>query len=137
MLGNLYKSSKNEIKIQPTQKYTDLAKYYQMADLAVFPKQCSLSFFDVQACGLPVLLEANEINRTRVKNGNVMLFLPNNISDLRDKMYACINMGEAEFNSMKNNAIKYIMENYDYKNVCQEYMKMIYLVCKKQATRNR
>ncbi|MEN6411825.1 MAG: glycosyltransferase family 4 protein [Veillonellales bacterium] len=130
MLVDLYNTSKNVIIIEPTQKYTDLAKYYQMADIAVFPRQCSLSFFDVQACGLPVLLETNEINCERVKYGNGMLFRSNDISDLREKIYKCINMPETELNVMKNYAISYIKQNYDYENICQRYMEIINSVCK-------
>ena len=125
MLVHLYDSSKNEITIKPTQKYANLAKYYQMADVAVFPKQCSLSFFDVQACGLPVLLEDNEINRERVKYGNGILFRSNDIKDLREKIYEYINMPEKEINTMKDNATRYIKENYDYEDVCQKYMAYI------------
>jgi len=131
-LEGLYNSSENKITIKPTQKYTDLAKYYQMADVAVFPKQCSLSFFDVQACGLPVLLETNEINCERVKYGNGVLFKSNDVKDLREKIYACVNMPETELNMMKNSAINYIRQNYDYENVCQKYMEIIDSVCKKK-----
>lgn len=130
ILSNLYKASKNNIMIKPTQRYTDLAKYYQLADIAVFPKQCSLSFFDVQACGLPVLLEDNEINSERVKHGNGILFRPNDIRDIRDKIYEYINMPEKEFNKMKSCSINYIKNNYDYEKVCQKYMEVINATCK-------
>jgi len=82
-------------------------------------------FFDVQACGLPVLLEDNEINRERVKYGNGILFRSNDIKDLREKIYEYINMPEKEINTMKDNATRYIKENYDYEDVCQKYMAYI------------
>jgi len=135
VVNELVYSSENKIIMLPTQKYSNLAKYYQLADVAVFPKQCSLSFFDVQACGLPVLLENNEINYERVKYGNGLLFKSNDITDLRDKIYTYINMPETEFNKMKNNAISYIKQNYDYENVCQKYMEIIYSVCKKASSK--
>src|SRR5699024_1833755 len=46
----LFQTSKNRVLRFPTQRYADLAPFYQAADLAVFPRQCSLSFYDVQAC---------------------------------------------------------------------------------------
>jgi len=48
--GNLvedtFRRSENRVIRFPTQKYTELPRFYQVADLAVFPKQCSLSFYD-------------------------------------------------------------------------------------------
>ena len=55
--------SANRVIMYPTQKYMDLAKFYQMADLSIFPKQCSMSFYDAQACGIPVVSEDNNVNR--------------------------------------------------------------------------
>lgn len=45
-----------------TVPYIELDKFYKSCDYSIFPKQVSLSFFDVQASGLPVILENNEIN---------------------------------------------------------------------------
>ena len=45
------KRSKNKTIIHPAVSYDQLPYYYKIADLAVFPKQCSLSFYDIQACG--------------------------------------------------------------------------------------
>src|SRR5690606_17182697 len=59
------KESNNVIHLLPTQKYRDLLDVYCAADLALFPKQCSMSFFEVQSCSVPILFEANEINTQR------------------------------------------------------------------------
>ena len=58
----IFNKSNNVVLRFPTQKYFDLPKFYQVADLCVFPKQCSLSFYDAQACGVPVIAEDNNIN---------------------------------------------------------------------------
>ena len=39
----------------PTQKYSQLARFYQAADAGLIAKQASLNFFDMEACGVPVL----------------------------------------------------------------------------------
>ena len=57
----LLNTSENRLIIVPTQPFTILVKYYRRADVALFPKQCSLCFFDVQVCGLPVIFEDNSI----------------------------------------------------------------------------
>jgi glycosyltransferase involved in cell wall biosynthesis len=70
----LLSQSENNIIRFPTQTYFDLAKFYQIADIAVFPKQCSMSYFEVQSCELPVVLEENEVNNLRVSNKKGLLF---------------------------------------------------------------
>jgi hypothetical protein len=40
-------------------------------------------------------------------------------------------MPEKEINIMKDNATRYIKENYDYEDVCQKYMALIYCACNK------
>jgi hypothetical protein len=77
-----------------------------VADLAVFPKQCSLSFFDVQSTGIPVLMELNEINEKRSKNGACILFKPLDIIDFRSKIISFVNKPQFEMTIMKERARK-------------------------------
>jgi glycosyltransferase involved in cell wall biosynthesis len=130
-ISRLYKMSENDIILEPTQKYADLAHYYQMADIAVFPKQFSLSFFDVQACGLPVLLEDNDINLQRTVYDNGLVFKSGDMEDIRNKIYEYINMPASKFENMRMNAIKFIKDNYDYEVICQKYMEIIHKQCEK------
>lgn len=118
-----FRKSQNRVLRFPTQKYEDLAKFYQCADVAVFPHACSLSFFDVQACGLPVISEKMNINEERCSHGNGMNFEEGNIEDFRSKIAAFGNMSEDEMEQMKNNSVAFIRENYDYKNILSEYMR--------------
>lgn len=120
-----FSQSENEILRFPTQKYVELDKFYQASDLAIFPKQCSLSFYDVQACGLPVLAENNNINRDRMENNNGWLFEIDSIDDFREKMVALVEMDECEFLKMKNSAIKFIEEKYDYIAITDQYLDAI------------
>ena len=124
-IEELFSKSKNRIIRFPTQKYTDLPQFYQAADLSVFPKQCSLSFFDVQACGLPVIAEDNNINIDRLKHGNGFTFKAGDINDFREKILKCVDMDETEFKQMKKNAYNYVRDNYDYKNIAEQYTNIL------------
>jgi glycosyltransferase involved in cell wall biosynthesis len=109
-VSTLFNNSNNTIIRLDTLSYYDLSKYYNASDLAIFPKQVSLSFFDVQTIGLPVLLENNSINRNRIK-GNGMLFEPDNYKDLREKITIFANMNSEEYSRYSNMSMHYIQNN--------------------------
>lgn len=113
--------SENEIIRYPTQPYYDLPALYQSADLAIFPRQCSLSFFDVQACGLPVLFEENEINNQRAVYKSAKTFIPEDSNDFRRNIEEFAGMKEEEFNSFRDNAIKNVKQNFDYLPIAQRF----------------
>jgi len=121
----IFSESENRILRFPTQKYTDLAKFYQMADLAVFPRQCSLSFYDVQACGLPVLFEDNNINTDRCKHNNGLTFISDDATSMRDKLLTFIEMGADEFYKMGQNGITLVKNSYDYADIAKQYMSYV------------
>ena len=125
-LDSVFAESENRIIRLGTQKYEDLAKYYQASDVALFPKQCSLSFFDVQACGLPVIFENNSINIERAKYNNALVFNGNDIEDFRKTIKEIINMPICELEKMKKSAIDLIINNYNYEFVAKEYFNIIY-----------
>lgn len=117
--------SQNKIIRFKTQKYQSLPVFFQAADLAIFPKQCSLTFFDVQACGLPVLFENNEVNKYRCRN-NAWMFAGEDIADFRKKIEFIVSIPDDEYAEYKKNAYKYIKDNYDYEKCAREYEKVIH-----------
>lgn len=121
----LFAISKNKIIRFPTQKYIDLPIFFQAADVVVFPKQCSLTFFDAQACGLPAILEQSSINDDRVSFGNGLCFIPESKESLREKILYFAKLSEVDFELFKKNAREFIEENYDYMNVTKQYMDVI------------
>ncbi|WP_434399821.1 glycosyltransferase family 4 protein [Planococcus sp. 11815] len=121
----IFEKSENRILRFPTQKYKDLAKFYQSSDLSIFPKQCSLSFYDAQACGLPVVSENNSINTDRLKFNNGFTFEKENLHDFRQKIIDCISMPVNEYQKMRNNAIEMVRNRYDYSDKSIEYMQEI------------
>ena len=117
-----FSSSNYRVIRYPTQKYFDLPKFYQAADVAVFPKQCSLSFFDVQACGLPVIFEDNEINIERCTCHNAMTYKTNCIEDFCDKLFYFSNLSYEEYNEYSRNAYSFVLETYNYETKALEYI---------------
>ena len=117
--------SENRIIRFPTQKYCDLARFYQVADLSVFAKQCSLSFYDAQACGLPVLSEDNNINVDRCSHGNGWNFRSGDVEDFRDKVEAAANMGSDEYSKVSDCAYRFIIDHYNYEDKAREYEEII------------
>lgn len=116
--------SENKIIRYPLQKYIDLPMFYQCADLCVFPKQCSLSFYDAQACGLPVISEDNNINVDRCSHGNGWTFSIGSVQDFRNKMEIAMNMNAKDFCNYRRNAVAFIMSNYDYRCISRQYTKL-------------
>lgn len=121
----LFKSCKNRVINLSTQKYLELAQYYQMADLAVFPKLCSLSIYDAQACGLPVVAEDNEISTDRLKYNNGFTYKADDIEDLREKIIKCAEMNKQDFDILKKNAYELVAKEYDYAEIAEQYTKVL------------
>jgi len=121
----IFKKSKNRIIRFPTQKYINLPRFYQMSDLAVFPKQCSLSFYDAQACGLPVISEDNKVNIDRLKYNNGLNFKANSIEDFRKNILKFLHMPNKKYQNMKLNAYQYVKNNYDYKKIAKQYTEIL------------
>jgi len=124
-VGKILKTSENRLIMIPTQPFTSLAKYYQCADVALFPRQCSLSFFDVQACGLPVIFEDNSINAMRMGYNNAKVFKSGNVEDFRGKMLDMLNMTDSDLNDMRVASREYVVKNYDYSRITASYLEQI------------
>lgn len=106
--------SHNRIHYFPTQKYMDLPKFWQMADCAVIPKECSTTFFDAQACGLPVIAEDIDINKERLSHDNGYCYRKDSMEDFRDKICSIAGLPASEYGKMSQNAVQYVTENYNY-----------------------
>lgn len=117
--------SKNRIIRFPTQTYFDLLKFYQGADLSIFPKQCSLSFFEAQSCGLPVLFENNEINIERIRFDNGMYFNPEDMNDFRMKIINFAKTDKKKIEEIGQNGRNYILQNYNYVPIAKKFTDII------------
>lgn len=117
--------SENRVLQFPTQNYTDLAQFYQASDLSIFPMQCSLSFYDAQACGLPVVSEDNNINADRLKYKNGFIFKPGDIEDFREKILHCVEMEDKEFDEMRLSSHDFVTTYYNYEDISRSYLKIL------------
>ena len=125
--------SENSIKRLPTQRYPDLAGFYQAADLAVFPRQCSMSFFQVQACGLPVLFEENEINNIRVGDGYAFTFPPGSIDSFLEKLIWLASQPRPALTSYSLKAREYALQGYDFVDIAKQYSEVLRVTVEKWA----
>lgn len=114
--------SANRVLLFPTQQVTDLAQFYQAADLAVWPGACSLSFFDAQSCGLPVIAEAIEPNKVRINDvrANGWLYQIDDTAALRQALEKCVAMEPLAFNQIASNAQEYVTKNFSYDIVASQ-----------------
>lgn len=128
-------ASENRIVRRPTQRYLDLAKFYQAADMAVFPKQCSMSFFEVQACGLPVLFEKNEINDMRVAGNNAFTFEPGSIDSFRAKLVWLASQPSDTFQAYSSQAREYVLRHFDFVPIARQYSAVLFEAREKWSQR--
>ncbi|MCF6240002.1 MAG: glycosyltransferase [Bacteroidales bacterium] len=99
-------------------KVTELNAYYNMADIAVFPKENTLSALDCQLCGLPVIMEENITNMERLKKGG-LCYKPNNIDDLSKKIYLLLSDKHLH-EKLSNEGLQFIEANYSYKKIIKK-----------------
>ena len=121
-IERLFKKSENRILRFPTQVYSDLPKWFQMADLAVFPRQCSLTFYDVLACGLPAIIENNSVGKERASACEAAFtFEAGDEDDFRKLIMTMANLPAQQKNQLKEAARQYILENYNYEEQARKY----------------
>ena len=134
---DVFSESKNRIIRFPTQRYIDLPVFYQMSDLCVFPKQASLSFYDAQSCALPVISENNNVNIDRLQFDNGYNFIPDDINDIRKKIKMCGEMPYDEYIKIKENALSFIVNNYDYRDIANQYTHLLELEVKRFESKEK
>lgn len=125
MVESKIKESSNRVLRFDTQTYYNLADYYQCADIAVFPKQCSLSYFDVQSMGIPVVFESNELNDLREKKGGAIIFKPGDVNDFKEKVEFFRNLERSEFLTYQENARAQIGKELDYYYIAKQFEELL------------
>ena len=122
----ILKESQNRVIMFPTQKYQELAKFYQMADLSVFPKQCSMSFYDAQGLwAASTFSEDNNVNVDRCSYNNGFNFKAGSVEDFRTKIKEVSHMSAKELQTYRNNAKKFIDNGYSYEHIAKEYTRYL------------
>lgn len=118
---SIFDKSENRIIQFPTQRYLELPKFYQAADLSVFPKQCSMSFYDAQSCGLPVLSEDNNVNEERCSHQNGENFKSDDVDSFRDKIEYFASLPKDKLEEYKKNSRYFVEKDYSYERIAQLY----------------
>ena len=118
------KVNKASILHLKTLSYSSLCKYYQASDLAIFPRQISLSFYNAQACGLPVIAEKNNVNSSRLSHGNGMTFSYGDYNDLISKIAFIAQMEKKNYLKMSKNSLELIKNHYDYNVLVHSYLSL-------------
>jgi glycosyltransferase involved in cell wall biosynthesis len=67
--------------VHPFVKYLELKKYYQIADVAVYPVEYTTSMLEAAACGLPLVI-SNRIQAKERIEGNGLTYAENDPQDL-------------------------------------------------------
>lgn len=109
----------------PTQRYPDLAEFYQLADLATFPKLCSLSFYDAQACALPVVAEDNDISTDRLQFHNGATYRHDDLDDYIRAILSFEAMPREQYAQYAQNAYQVTIRDYNYADLAQKYTDII------------
>jgi glycosyltransferase involved in cell wall biosynthesis len=69
----------------------ELFKYYNAADIGVWPLQCSVTMLEATACGLPSIISDKCGATERVAAGNGLLYSQSNSTDLANKIISLLN----------------------------------------------
>lgn len=120
-----FSMSENRLIRLSTQTYESLGDLFRIGDVAIFPKQCSLTYYDMQASALPVILEDNEVNKSRINMENGILFETNDMESFRKSIIKYANMGDDEFIKHSNNSLNHIIQKYDYSKIAKKYLEYI------------
>ena len=80
-----------------------------------------MSFYDAQACGLPVLSENNNVNVERCSHNNGMNFNMGNVDDFRSKIEFMASIPLEQYNKMRYASRKFVENGYDYQDIALEY----------------
>lgn len=128
--GNLveqsFSYSKNKIIRLPLQEYINLAELFSISDFGIIPTGGSLTFYDMQASGLPIIWSDLPMNTIRSDSNRCLLFKANEIKDFRHKIIESYYISKDNYLLMRDFSFKYIFNNYDYSKVCDDYLELIY-----------
>lgn len=109
----------------PTQKYASLPVFFQAADLALIPRQASLTMYDYNSAGLPVLAEGNHGNVARTSYGNGWTFQEKNLQDFQRQFEKILSLSDEELGKVSQAAVAYIRAEYSYEKKCREYEQLL------------
>lgn len=119
---SFFRNSKNRVITFPIIPVTELPPFYQASDIAVWPGACSLSFFDAQACGLPVIAENIDANRLRItpERDNGALYYSDDWQALRNEIERFLSMPADTIRCIGKNGYQFVFDNFNYDKIALE-----------------
>ncbi|OQX98696.1 MAG: hypothetical protein B6I20_10770 [Bacteroidetes bacterium 4572_117] len=120
-----YKFDNPNIKIHilDTVNNNILHQYYSMADFAVFPSESTLSALDAQLCNLPVIMENDNTNSLRLKEGG-FVYKKNNLQHLAVQILKLYKNKDLR-DELAIKGKKYVLDKFAYQNIVKKVESII------------
>lgn len=100
--------------------YQELSKYYQIADIGVWPRQESTSMLDATASGLPIIISDRVQAKERV-DGNGLIYTENDVDSLIESL---LKLKDEELRAkLANNGVNKIKNKYSWIKIAIERVK--------------
>ncbi|AAM30874.1 glycosyltransferase family 4 protein [Methanosarcina mazei] len=108
-------SFKERFIFLPPVSSNELFKYYSVADVGVWPKQCSITMLEAMACSIPVIISNNSnASEAVASEGSGFVYKESDIRDLCQKMIQLLDSDIRECMSMK---ARQVAESYSWRNI--------------------
>ena len=108
---------KDSCKVIPFQRYNDLPEYYRAADIAIWPREESMSMLDALASGLPLIVSDRMGDPERVKDCGIQ-FKYDDINSLIESIRLLLDREVRE--TYKRNARRKAEDNYSWEIIARK-----------------
>jgi len=103
----------------------ELYKFYSASDVAVWPREASLSMMEAMACNLPIIISNDSEVQERVEYNNGLTYNKNNPSDLAQQMKELLNPKLRK--KMGNNGRKLVEEKFNWRVISKQFLELVEL----------
>jgi glycosyltransferase involved in cell wall biosynthesis len=101
----------------------ELFKFYSIADVAVWPKEASLSMMEAMSCELPVIISDNSEVKERVQHDNGFTYTYEDIVSLAEKMELLLDPQKRA--DMGANGRRYIKDHLSWKVISEQFIDLM------------
>jgi glycosyltransferase involved in cell wall biosynthesis len=112
---------KHKIILIPAVKNPDLPKYYNAADIAIWPKQASMAMLEAASCGLPIAIP--DITKDRVANNNGVFFKEGDLDEVKSSLFHLL-QNQNMLKEMGNQGRKYVQKEYGWESIAQKFIQI-------------
>ena len=123
------KIEKNVIFAGAIYEEINLAPYFLISDIFLYPGYIGLSLVHAQWYGLPVITHNNHLRHAPefsllIDNFNSIQYIEHNQNDLNNKLYLLFKDRD-KIDAMKKNSIKHVQQNWTFSNSVKNYINAI------------